>query len=237
MDKQELLDKYFEKTLTDAERAAFDALLNTDADFRADFEFQTQLKQAITANERQKLKKQLREIENNENQSNGNKQYWFVAALLIVFLAITLVFTLQQPSEQELYASYFQAYPNIIETNTRTANANRITTRAFEAYENENYTRALQGFSNLSAADRALYGDFYRGMCFLALKQPENAIRLFNRAQSSKNTQLAKSALWYQALAYLQLNQADNAVPLLKQIALDKNHPQYDLAQQLLAEL
>lgn len=237
MDKQELLIKYFEKTATDAERVVFEDLLNTDADFRADFEFQKQVKQAITASERLKMKQQLREIDKIEAQTKRKKQFWFVAASLVVLVAITAIFSMQQSSEQELYASYFQAYPNVIETNTRTVNTSRITTRAFEAYENENYTRALQGFSNLSAADQALYGNFYRGMCYLALKQPDSAIRLLNRAQSSKNAQLAKSAVWYQALAYLQLNQADNAVPVLKQIAFDKNHPQYDLAQQLLAEL
>ncbi len=237
MDKQELIDKYFENTLTERERIQFDAWLTTDAAFREDFEFQKSLKHAIAANERQKLKQQLREIDLFEKQSSKKNLYLSIAALLVVFLAVSVFFLLDQKSEQQLYAEFFQAYPNVIEVNTRTAQVSRATNVAFQAYENENYEKALEAFSNLNETDQALYGNFYRGVCYLALQKPDPAIRLLNIAQRSKNTQIAKSAVWYQALAYLQGNNAQSARVLLLQIAADNTHPQHNLAQELLADL
>lgn len=237
MDKQELLDKYFENNLTDSERKAFDALLSTDADFREDFEFQKQLKHTIAVSERQKLKQQLREIDFSERTTHKRKQYLAIAAILVVSLAVSVFFLADQKSEQQLYASFFQAYPNVIEVNTRTAKVSRATSVAFQAYENENYDKALEAFSHLNQSDQALYGNFYRGVCYLALKKTDPAIRLLNIAQSSKNTQIAKAAVWYQALAYLQDNNAQSARVLLLQIAADNTHPQHNLAKELLTDL
>ena len=99
---KELIDKYFENTLSNADKIAFENSLTTNQEFREEFEFQNKTQKAIHLNERNELKLTLKQIEANQSKSDLKiikKTIWpFVAAAMILILGTgwaCIIFTAQ----------------------------------------------------------------------------------------------------------------------------------------------
>jgi len=75
MDKDILLNNYFEGNLSEEEKQQFNELLSNDSEFKAEFEFQKKAKIAVALSERKKMKNQLKEIENSRKQKSNNKTW------------------------------------------------------------------------------------------------------------------------------------------------------------------
>lgn len=69
---------------------------------------------------------------------------------------------------------------------------------------------------------------YYKGLCYLGLKDEVKAIPLFKQAQLSNNKFIKNSADWYMSLAYLKNDEEEKAKKVLEQI-LKTNEHQYEL--------
>lgn len=237
MNEEVLIEKYFEGTLTQDEQTAFNELLKTNKAFANEVILQQQLKTAITIQERAKTKNFLKNIDAKQPQKVSNfKWLYAAAAILLIVLSGIWVFT-QKPDGKELFAAYYQPYPNTIAPIVRGEN-NTIKDsvyNAFAAYENKEYTVASAQFNALYNSTGKSYFKIYEAVCLLALDKTQEAIQILTKnIYEEEDTQIIKN--WYLALAYIKQNNFANAKPLLQQVAATENIVQQP-AQKLLEKL
>jgi len=225
----ELIDKYFENTLTPKEQLLFNDLLHSDKDFKSEFVFQKDLKKVISITQTENLKSMLQGFE--KELSNNSKVFflpkkWLIAASIILLIGFGFWFINNSyfPSNEKLYARNFEPYRNIIQPVVRGKNINSIEYKAFVAYENKNYHKAINLYNSVDNTD-ADYIQFYKAMCYLSLDKTNEAINLLlpvatSNNQSDKN--FNEMANWYLGLAYLKNEENKKA---LSQFSLIANHP------------
>ncbi len=241
MDKELLLYNYFSNQLTAEQERAFNDLLDTDADFKAQFLFEKDLQQAIRKKENQELKSKLQGFEKNIQaksavpRTNARFRPWSVAASITMLIAIGwFAYTsLLGTSNQDLYDAYFEPYPNTVYTITRSDGNQTLERAAFVAYESQDDDRAAELF--LEAGATIAHGNFYLAQVLLRLNRNEEAIELLAQSILEDSTFEAE-ANWYLALAYLKENDTESATEVL-----ERQVSQYDFkkvkAQELLDSL
>lgn len=230
----ELIEKYFENTLTKNEEVEFKKLLVEDAEFKTEFEFQKELQKAIQISERQKIKTSIQNFEKTKVIRFNFKQLYPYAAILILAFGVWFIFS-SNPSPEDLYADYFEIYPNVEVSNTRGDDPfGTLLDEAFLAYDLEDYNKANSLFSSVLAQEDADYIYFYNAMCLMQLNDHEKALNLLNSTTWSE-AYLGK-AMWYKALCYLKLNNITAAKQHLQSLINTHEFRQKE-AKVLLSEL
>ncbi len=231
MKKEELLYKYFLEELTAEEHTMFDTLLEKDPEFKAQFEFEKSVQRVIKAKKRAVLKKKLTAIDQ-EPQSltkGGTISWkpWAIAASVAVIVSLSVyLYSTWEHSPDQLYASYYEKYPNTVYPIVRSADQ-PITPEllAFEAYEADEDEKAIQLFTELKEKAHAEYIDFYLGQSYLKDGQIENAIATFNRVIAENNV-FAEESRWFLALAYIKIDRIAEATKSLEEIMQNKSYKQ-----------
>jgi tetratricopeptide (TPR) repeat protein len=235
MDKEQLLERYFENKLSQEEALLFQNYLDTDPSFAKEWAFQKNVKKAITLNERADLKQKLQSFETPKSAKKWLSK-WSVAASIAVVLGAGYWFMNQSPDTIELYEDYYQSYPNVVAPNVRGENSDNIKSEAFYEYDNGNYEKSLVLFSKIYETDKDDYALFYKALSQMELQKTTEAIATFKQFDLGKNNAFTPFVKWYLALAYLKEKQQDKAIPLLKSLTENEN-PQEDQAQKLLEDL
>ena len=233
MDKETLINQYFEKTLSAEEQIQFDSLLESDVEFAEQVSFQLKVKKAITLNEREDLKKKLNSFEPKKAKVKSYK-IWYAAASL--FLIGGLGFYFSQNSNTAIYEEFYQSYPNVVAPTVRGEQKEDIKSEAFYQYDSGNYKKSLELFSTIYEAEQDDYALFYKALSQMELHKTNDAIGSFMQFDLNKNNAFTPFVKWYLALAYLKENQKKKAIPLLKSLSETEN-PQQEMAQNLLTEL
>lgn len=227
MENHDLIDRYFENSLSPKEQKLFNDLLQNDSGFKNEFLFQKDLKKVIAVSQQEELKSTLSHIEENVKKKSLFRlvpKKWMVAAslLLITTLGIWSVKSLYYPSNEVIYEDYFQADRNTVQPVVRGENLNTIEYRAFVAYEAQDYYKAINLFNSVKTPDEA-YIIYYKGLCFLALEKSDEAIALLTEvatkpALEGKSADFREKANWYLAMAYLKNNETEKAISSLSLI-------------------
>lgn len=238
----DLITKYFEATLSDHEREQFNLLLQSDADFQAEFEFQNQVKTAVTLNERAALKAQLQAIENQEAPTaqkhvQFNWKPWLVAASVVLVMFSVYQFWPQEKSMQELYAANFEVYPNVVAPQVRGEREDALKFKAFEAYDAADYNNAITLFGELIELGELDYAFFYRGQAALAAQKTELALTDFRNHLETNQTAFVVEAHWFLSLCYLNLNDKNKAIEHLTFVQDSAGNPFQNQAAKLLSDL
>lgn len=233
--KEELIEKYFEKNLSPAESAEFEALLQSDTNFKATFDFELQLKKAIHAAERAKIKAQLQQVEKNRFAKDFKiAWYWAVAATVVITIGSYFMF-FKKANPQELYVDNYQVFPNAVAPSVRDGNeTNTDSSSAFKYYDAEKYLEAAGMFSEIFEKNQAEYALFYQIQCYLALGDTQKAIDLLLNA-SFTDGKVPYNTLqkWYLAMAYLKQNEIETA-KLYLELLTNYENIQKQKAEQLL---
>ncbi len=233
---EELINKYFEKSLTERDLVEFNQRLETDVEFKAEFDFQKSVQSAIHSKERAEIKNLVASFEKPKLQ----KVWWkYAAAAVVVIIGAWVVFQqfLSKPNPSELYLSYYQTYPNIVAPNVRGENQENLTTKAFLAYDSGDFQTAAQLFGELKTQTSEDYVVFYEGISYLEVNKPEKTIALFeNKNFTNRDAQLEVYRKWYLALAFLKTGKKEQSVEILKGLSITEN-PQKEQALKLLNKL
>lgn len=235
MDKETLINNYFEQILSAEEQKEFDLLLESDAYFATEIAFQKNLKKAITRNEREDLRKKLKLFETAKPISKVKSfKIWYVAASILLVCGLGFYFS--QNSNSDLYDNYYQSYPNVIAPTVRGENSADIKAEAFFEYDNGNYEKALVLFSTIYETEKDDYALFYKALSQMELQKTTDAIASFEQIDLSKKNAFTPFVKWYLALSYLKENQKEKVIPLLKSLSETEN-PQQEMAKKLLKKL
>ncbi len=224
MNKEELLHKYFLDELTSEEETMFTTLLEDDEEFKTQFEFEKSVQRVIKHNKRVDLKKKIQGFEEeSKNVKKGKIINWkplSIAASIavIISLGVYMYNTVFNQSTEELFASNYEKYPNtvspIVRSGTEPQTPEQI---AFEAYETDNDTKAIELFMGLKEKPYPEYIDFYLAQSYLKEDQLLNAITQFQKVISANN-QFSSPSKWYLALAYLKNKEIQKATATLETI-------------------
>lgn len=238
MNQEELIDQYFENTLSEADLATFYELLKSDANFAKEVDFQKKIKATIHLNKRAELKSVLQQFEQPKTKvvKFSNRSVWFAAAVFLLVIASTVWILFQKPDAQELYAVYYEPYPNVVAPVTRSETKVDTTIQyAFVMYEEGNYESAALIFQKIYAHTKAPFALVYLGICNLQTEQISLAITALKEAIATNNdyTIIAK---WYLAMAYLKNDEPISAVQLVKDVS-QANHPLQPVAEKLYEKL
>ena len=232
----ELIEKYFEQNLTEAEKITFEELLVKDAAFKEEFDFYKELKNAVTVAERQKIKQEVQQFEKGSNErAFVLKKYFPYAAILLFMISFIVYFATNTPSSEGLYDSYYEAYPNTAVSNTRdNSNEQSNVQQAFVAYDLNDFDTANKLFDSALTTTKADYILFYKGISLMELNKHNDALKLFETTNWSK--EYVEKSLWFQSLCYLKLNDKNKAKRTLE-ILVEKKSFKLTEAEELLAKL
>lgn len=233
MNKETLINNYFEKTLSLEDQSQFDLLMKTDSEFAKEVLFQKNLKKAITLSEREVLKNTFKSFETTQPKTKVFKPWHWLSAAIVI---CSLGFYFSQNSTTAIYDDYYHSYPNVVLPTVRGENNNNLKSEAFLEYDNGNYQKSTTLFSEIYANDKQDYALFYKGLSQLELNKTVEAITTLKNIDLTKNNNFTPFVKWYLALGYVKENQKQNAIPLLKSLTETEN-PQKEIAEKLLEEL
>ena len=223
MDKEELINGYFEGSLSQVQLEEVSRLLETDAAFTADFEFQKQLQMSLKKEERREIKNMFSEL-SSEKEASETKvipmRTWLAAASVALLVGLGswfLIFNSSDINTEQLYAANFTPYDNVVSPIERGNDIEDLRTRAFTAYESEAYSEALDLFAQLKVEQDDPYIDFYEANIRMQLNQHDKAIPLLQEYIKNKG-KLADRALWYLALSHLKLGEIEESKAQLKKL-------------------
>ncbi len=221
MDTEEIIDKYYLDELTPEERVLMQRRLREDADFKAEFDFQENLRRAIRDTERDSLKEKLIGFERTQAKGTAKKHWkiWQIAASITILLCIAglAYYVNTQDDSQKLYAKNYEPYPNTVFNITRGEGTASLEREAFTAYEANDYETAITLFEKLNAQGERTAISFYLGQSLLAANHPKQSLAIFERLIQEQDD-FSAEARWYAALTELKLQDKPSAIKLLRKI-------------------
>lgn len=149
---------------------------------------------------------------------------WLVAASVALLLGLGswfLFFNTPYLNTEQLYVANFAPYENVVHPIERGEQLEDLKTKAFTAYEDANYSLALELFKELQAQQADPYISFYEAIVMMQLNKHQEAIPLL-KSYIENEGQLKDRAIWYLALAHLkQDNTAESKLQLKKLVQLN----------------
>lgn len=207
MEKENLINAYFEGNLTEEQKVEFQKLLESDESFLQEFEFQKNLKKAIAAEERATLKNQFSDFDKKSSSRKIPMKAIAVAASFVLLFALGSILFFNQKAEYgKMYAENFQEFPNISRPAVRSGTSENTIDKAFAAYDQKDYKTAVLLFSK-TETDEAY---FYKAVSEMMIKNYQNAATDFSKI-NKENFPLKEDLLWYEALNFIKLNQSRKA--------------------------
>jgi len=226
MDKEELINGYFERTLSQDQLEEVNRLLETDSEFASEFEFLKELQVSLKKEERQDIKAMFSDLVD-EKATPKPKVFqlrpWLAAASVALLVGLGswfLFFNTPDLNTADLYAANFTPYDNVVHPIERGNQLEDLKTKAFTAYENKEYPEALELFKELYTKQNDSYIDFYSAMILMQLNKQEEAIPLLE-GYIEKEGELKDRASWYLALAYLKVEDIDRSKEQLNALVKD----------------
>ena len=238
MKQLDLIEKFIQNRLSSEEKLTFDELLNNDIDFKNEVAFHTNLKKAVKNNDDENFKNLISDLELKVKRQGQKHSYskWLAAASIVLLLGLTYFLTIfNKPSTNDLFASYFQPYENVIFPIERSSDQQGDKVLAFYTYQEGDYEAAILLFSRLYNSTKEPYYLFYEANALLQLDRANEAVPLLLEHLKTKDA-LTDKTKWYLALAYLKEQDKHNAKKYLREVIKDGNYKARD-AKELLKKM
>lgn len=238
MNKETVIDRYFEGDLNEEELKIFSQWLSEDATLKEEFEFQKQVKAAIVLDKRTAAKNVFANIESDLQQRSKKaklRRLLAVAAVMLLMVSLTLFFN-NNSDQQDIYGTFYQSFPNMERPTVRGETKEDIISKAFQAYDAEDFNASANLFEEIYQNDPSDFVILYLGVSYMELGDLDKAIPVFESYQDSETTLYGGYILWYVSLSYVKTGQTDKAVVILKKLA-DSTHPMQQKSTELLLQL
>ncbi len=228
MENEQLIQQYLHDRLSPEERANFENQLSKDTVLKEQYDEYQNLKQAIKESERIELKSSLVAIEKTEQEDTQEisftrrYSYIYAAAAIIIAAIIVFQFLEKEPSPQDLYASYYEPYPNTLQPVVRGDSRDDSVSKGFIAYESAAYDQAISFFDAALSKTYDPNIAFYKAMSLLNLKKTEDALTLITKLKKEE-TNYRPQLYWYSALIALDMKKREEAISQLDSLSILKS--------------
>lgn len=233
--KLQLIDRYLRNDLSEKEQIDFEDRVANDPAFAEEVEKYKDSNFAVGLLARIQKKEQVKRLHQQFRLDRHRSRVYPVAALILVLVAVGLTYwyAITNYTDHQLATHYYTPY--VVDPTTQGQREEQILDMALAAYNNQDYSRALDLLTSLPENINEYWQvQLLIGNVWLMLDQPKKAIPIFDNI--SKESELYKeSAKWYLALAYLKNEDPANAQLVLKQI--QEGEYNYSTANQLLKKL
>jgi len=253
MNNQDLLYHYFSNSLTKEQELAFKDLLENDAEFKAQFLFEQNLKEVIKSNEIDTLKAKLIGFEKDLSTTKTTKTEYFntektkpktfvfhyknlaIAASIALLMGWFGYHSFFKTNYSSMYNDNFSVYPNTVYTITRGDTQNSLEREAFVAFESKDYKTTIEKLNAIPAEATKEYFNFYKAQAYLNVEDTANAKRLFTQVVD-KHTDFVAESIWYLALISIKEENKIQAKTYLENLVGNYTYNQ-EKAKLLLKEL
>jgi len=237
-------DNYIQKKLSDSEIISFEEKLQSDPDFKQEFEIYKALETSLTSKfENEAAEKELRNTisklgskyikPENSAKKKGKLISLFNYKQLMVAASVALLIGFFLFNNGEPVYGDFSNH-NALELVVRGDNNDAII-KAQDAFNSKNYKEALQQLTVLSETNtNDIEIELYRGICFLEVNNYVEADIIFD-AISSGNSAFVNTASWYKALSMLKQEKFEACKYVLETIP--ESAAEYKQAKKLLSKL
>ncbi len=236
MDKEQLLSDYFSGRLSEEEQKQFNEFLESDTDFKNEYEFQKSVQHAVVKKEQSQLKKQLQTFESDITPTKRKNLWWLAAASIIILVASGLYFTRFDNSSEALFTVYYQPAKNIVHPIVRNGNATSDFTTAFIAYQKQNYSVAEQLFEKAYQSTHKSELLFYQAISMIETDRADLAVNTLKEHQKFTDD-VSEKTQWYLALAYLKQDDSEAAKAILEDIMMQPEAFKHEEAKALFKKL
>lgn len=224
MNNQELLIDHLDKKLRGESNPEAEALLQTDASAREDWQ---NLLASVDAVQHAALFEKVGAIRSEMRSTAAvqlekpamrsvTRNILRVAAALLFLVGIAVVYKLATVSNAGFYQEHYTTYQ--LPTTRSNAGSAAIET----AYRNNNWNEVLSVYNAITTKTNKDH--FLSGMALLELKQYTEAIGRFTTVTNSGDNYFQDESEFYLALAYIATAQTGEANTLLKKIKSDTGH-------------
>ena len=218
---QHFIDNYLRQKhlLTSEEIASFEAHVKENKALAEELRLQEDLILGINHFFDKELKEKLKEANPSTSLKvfslNQNQTIAVAASLVLLIVAGFFLFKPSLSSEQ-LYLSYYQAYPNIVEPAER---GQENIQDAYALYEKGDYAKAIEKFesqlANSQPTEKAPL-HFYMAISAMELNDLPLAEENLLKVLEGEKGRFTNPARWYLALLYLRNNNTEKAEEELK---------------------
>jgi TolA-binding protein len=223
----EWIERYLDRSLNAEEKKEMEKRLTAEPDLKSKVREHQRLIQGIRYSHLQNKLEQLRTLEtslpNVTPDEKGNQRWmeinWKPLAAAAVFLLLTISYLIynQKADPQELYANYFEPYPNVFEPTVRGDARVDKRTEAFNAYDRGDYKKASDGFRELVKEKSEPGVLLLLGNSNLMLGNIEEAQNNFLTLIKDFD-ELDGQAKWYLGLSYLKQGQKEKAKLIFQEL-------------------
>mgnify|MGYP001794035616 CR=1 FL=1 len=227
MDQEGRIRKYWHGKLSEQEGEALETEMRFDAELKQEVQSFRDLQLAIGAAERQALKEKLSALPRVQPR---RRQLWPLAAAAAVLLLLGMAWLYRQSAvvaPVELFASYYEPYPNVAHPIVRQQEQAGQETLAFVAYEQGNYSEAIERLEQLLTTEDHPEWRFYLAVSLVSQGDYEAAQVQFAQL-SDADFRFRSPVLWYQAL--LSLREEDTATARTLLLQLQQADPEFEKA-------
>ena len=235
-DFMDLIERYFNNSLSDKELVLFEEKLASDSLFAEEVQQFGVVFNALKKARVEKLEAQFISYEKEYNSSG--KRYNFrnlkrrkatgSIVLWILFIGFTiqtsLYFSTSCSSKNVgLFANYFEVYPNVLSPVKRTINDENFVLDAMKYYDAENYVSAIEAFDKLLLkSDSRNEILFYKALALMTEGDYLTAKIQFELMNIESGV-FVNQRNWYLALVFLKLEKHNKAKMLLKEVVADSS--------------
>lgn len=235
MDKDLLIQKYLQGTLSKKEEQLFEEYRKNDPSFAKGIPFYEKLHYAFAKADYEQTKSQLQSFYKEEKQSVWKK--WSIAATILVLLGLGAMLYLNSiNSSEKLYAQYFEPYKNVVQPIVRGDAEKTTKVLAFMAYDDGDYAKAIGYLDKLLEEKPEAILALYKANAQLQINQTEAAITIL-ASDIKKTDSIYAEAQWYLALGYLRIEDKTAAKNYLNALLESNSSFKNKEAQHLLKSL
>lgn len=226
LEEWEEIEAYLNHTLPAGQLQFFEERLKMDSNLPAKI---NQVKLRLLAVEEAGIRADLETFHQRLNNkpvvaintsSRTNKFKWVAAAAVIIAIATTALFFLQQSgSREQLFTGHYKPDPGLSTTMSQTDNYEFE--KAMVEYKSGNYTKALAGWEKLLSSkpdNDTLH--YFIANAHLATGNQEGAIEHFEKVLPVANSEFINESYWYLGLVYIKKNDKQKAITYLQQSKL-----------------
>jgi len=230
------LELYLDGKLKGEELAAFEKELASDAALQDAVALHQEALLLLQLDEKENIKALVNKVRAAEHPKKRKSVVWMFSVAATVALLLTVAFYFNWSySNEQLYASNFEVYPDVVTTMGAGTSAMDA---GMEAYLKEDYDLAIELFSANELRDSAT-AQLYKAVSELALGKYTDAQNTLY--EFPNNEEHGAAIAWYHALAHLgdakDGGNVDHAKAYLKTVVALGPSPFYDKAQALLEDL
>ena len=251
------IDRYFNGSMTPAEKAQFEKRRSVDKEFDKDVILYKQANEAVRAGARKRLKMHLDELGEQEFANTMVesymrfrlvKKYWYAIAASILLIFGMGYFANQYfrakaptPTLVQLYNQYYEI-PSTDLVITRGDNGDKTLSSywnsAIQKYHDKQYRNAIRDFRGLLKNPEFTHSSaasFYLGISYLNINLPDSAIVNFRNVAPASS--LYQDAGWYMGLGYLKAGNIPEAVQVFRNISGSPKHYKKKQAKEIIKHL